>query len=73
MNKDVEVVTIGNDDYAIINEIPYKDTVYLFLSNINNEDDAIIQKLDKDMDTIIPLDSDYEYDLACNIFFKNLS
>ena len=73
MNKDVEVVTIRNNDYAIINEIPYKDTVYLFLSNLNDEDDAIIQKLDKDMDTIIPLDDDNEYDLACNIFFKNLA
>jgi len=73
MNKDVEVVTIGKDDYAIINEIPYKDTIYLFLSNVNDENDAIIQKLDKDMDTIIPLDDNYEYDLACNILFRSLN
>lgn len=73
MNKELEVVTIRNNDYAIINEIPYKDTVYLFLSNLNDEDDAIIQKLDKDMDTIIPLDDDKEYDLACSILFRSLS
>jgi len=73
MNKDVEVVSIGDTNYAIISEIPYKDTVYLFLSNVDDENDAIIQKLDKDFDTIIPLDDDREYDLACNIFFKNLS
>lgn len=73
MNKELEVVTIHNTDYAIINEIPYKDTIYLFLSNLNDEDDAIIQKLDKDMDTIIPLDDDKEYDLACSILFRSLS
>ena len=73
MNVNVDVVTIDDTTYAIINEIPYKDTVYLFLSNLDDEDDAIIQKLDKDMDTIIPLDDDREYDLACNIFFKSLS
>ena len=73
MSKDIETITFGNDNYAIIKEIPYKNTVFLYLSNINDENDVLIQKLANDMDTIIPLDDEREFDLACSIFFKNIN
>ena len=73
MSKDVETVTFGKSSYAIIKEIPYKNTVFLYLSNVNDENDVLIQKLASDMDTIIPLDDEREFDLACNIFFKSIN
>lgn len=73
MSKDVETISFGKDRYAIVKEIPYKNTVYLYLSNIEDENDVLIQKLDNDMDTIIPLADEREFDLACNIFFKSIN
>lgn len=73
MKKDVEVIVIDKKEYAILKELEINSTTYLYLSNLVDKDDIMIRKLDKfDNDTIIPLDSDKEFDLACSLFFKNV-
>lgn len=71
MEKEVEIVTINNNDYAILKEITYKDNDYLYLSNLKDAGDTMIRKLSKDnKELIVPLESDEEFDLACALIFK---
>lgn len=72
MNMECEILTIDGKDYAIIREIDNKNTTYLFLSNVEDSNDCIIQKLsEEDHDTVVPLDNENEFNLACGLFFKN--
>ncbi len=69
--KDLEVVTIDGTDYVIIKEVKHEDISYLYLSNINDEEDTLIRKTDKeDKDLILPLENDQEFELACNLLLK---
>lgn len=66
--KDVEVVEIDNSTYVILKEVTHKDTSYLYLSNINDEDDMLIRKVDKEM--LVPLENEEEFEIACNLLIK---
>lgn len=66
--KDVEVVEIDNTTYMILKEVNHKDTSYLYLSNINDEDDMLIRKVKDDM--IIPLENEEEFEIASNLLVK---
>ena len=69
--KDLEVVTIDGIDYVILKEVKHEDISYLYLSNINDEEDTLIRKTDKDnKDLILPLENDQEFELACNLLLK---
>lgn len=68
--KDIEIVEIDNKKYGIMKEIIYKDTTYLYLSNIDDNQDVMIRKL-KDNDTIIPLDNGKEFDIASTLLLKD--
>lgn len=65
---EVEAIEINGTDYMIIKEIKHKNTSYLFLSNINDEEDTMIRKTDGDM--LVPLASEEEFEIACNLLVK---
>ena len=71
MKKDLEVITIDDKDYAVIKEVSHESNTYLYLSNILDEEDTLIRKIDKnDKDLVIPLESDQEFEIACNLLLK---
>lgn len=70
--KDVEVVEIDGVEYAILKEIKHNDNTYVYLSNIKDNEDILIQKLDlDDPNTTIPISDDNEFEIACNLLLKN--
>ena len=69
--KDLEVIDIDDKSYLILKEVTKNDKTYLYLSNINDEEDTLIRKLEKDV--ILPLESDKEFELACNLFVKEIA
>lgn len=71
MEKELEIVEVDNKEYYIIKEIPHGDNIYLYLSNINNDDDMMIRKTSQDRDLIVPLSSKQEFDIACALMFSN--
>ena len=71
--KDLEVITIDGEDYLILKEVKHENVSYFYLSNINNEEDTLIRKSDKkDKDLLVPLESDMEFELACNLLLKHI-
>ena len=66
--KEFEVVEINEMSYIILKEVTYKETSYLYLSNINDEEDTLIRKAEGDM--IIPLTSEEEFEIACKLLIK---
>ena len=74
MEKEVEVITIDNKDYAVIEEVNHNDNTFLYLANVIDEEDTLIRKVDQnDEDTVLPLKDDKEFELACNLLFKELA
>lgn len=70
--KDVEVVEIDGVEYAILKELKHNDNTYVYLSNIKDNEDILIQKLDlDDPNTTIPISDDNEFEIACNLLLKN--
>ena len=65
---EIEVVEINGTEYMIIKEVKHKDTSQLYLSNINDEEDTMIRKTDGDM--LVPLASEEEFEIACNLLVK---
>ena len=66
MEKELEVITIDNKDYAILKEKEYNDTTYIFLSNVANQDDIMIRKSsEEDKDLFVPLENEKEFNIAC--------
>lgn len=71
MNKELEVVEIDDKTYFILKEATSNNKTYLYLSNINDEEDTLIRKLE---DTnVLPLEDDKEFEVACNLFIKEIS
>lgn len=71
MDKELEVITIDEKDYLVIKEVTYKDDVYLYLSNKEDDEDNLIRKVDKNNKKIvIPLENDKEFELACSLLLK---
>lgn len=66
--KDVEIVEINNNNYVILKEVKHNDTSYLYLSNLEDEEDTMIRKIKGD--SIIPLASEEEFEIACNLLIK---
>lgn len=72
--KELDVVTINEQDYVVLKECTKNNKTYLYLSNINDDDDTLIRKVDEnDKNTVIPLESENEFELACNLFIKEIA
>ena len=67
--KQVEVIDIENKKYMVLNEIEDNGETYLYLTNVKNPKDFMIQKVDKnDKDLIINLDNEEEFKKALELF-----
>lgn len=72
--KELDVVTINDQDYVVLKECTKNDKTYLYLSNINDDDDTLIRKVDEnDNSTVVPLENENEFELACNLFIKEIA
>lgn len=62
--KNVEIYTFDNKKYIVIDKI----NEYLYLSNKKDHHDMMIRKIDSnDNETLLPLDSDEEFEKALNL------
>lgn len=74
MEKELEVITIDNKDYVVIEEVKHNNKTFLYLSNIINDEDTLIRKLDEnDKNNVLPLQDEQEFEIACNLLFKNFA
>ena len=74
MEKELEVITIDDKDYVIIESVDHENNKYLYLSNVIDEEDTLIRKINKDDENkVLPLRDENEFELACNLLFKFLA
>lgn len=67
---DVETLQIEDKTYIIVDKI-VEDETYFYLSNLDNSNDILVRKLDKEnSDYIIPLTDDAEYNKAMLIYLN---
>lgn len=74
MKESINTITLEDGIvYAVIEEIESKDTRYVFLSNIDDNEDFCIRKVIKEdnEEILVGLDNDEEFDLALMLFSKN--
>ena len=70
--KQVEIIDIENKKYMVLNEIHDNGETYLFLTNIKNPKDFLIQKVDKnDKEYLVNLDNEEEFNKALDLFNNN--
>ena len=44
MEKELELITLGDKEYYILNEVKRNGTTYIYLSNVVDSDDTLIRK-----------------------------
>lgn len=72
MNKELEIVEIDKKEYYIMKEIMHGDNVYLYLSNVVDDDDMLIRKTTvQDRELIVPLQNKQEFDIACALMYSS--
>ena len=68
--REVEYVLIDNKKYEVVMEKTSGDTTYMYLSNLDDDNDNLIRKYTTvDQETIYPLDNDEEFDYIVNKIF----
>lgn len=66
--REIEYVLIDNKKYEVVMEKTSGDTTYMYLSNLDDENDNLIRKYTTvDQETIYPLDNDEEFELAMSL------
>lgn len=71
--QQVEIVDIDNKKYMVLNEIEDSGETYLYLTNVKNPKEFMIQKVDKnDNDYLINLDDEEEFNRALSLFNKSI-
>lgn len=73
MEKDLDVITLeDNIEYAVVDEIEIQNIKYLFLSNINDDEDFCIRKytIKNGEEVLTGLNDENEFDLALMHFAK---
>ena len=66
--REVEYVLIDNKKYEVVMEKASGDTAYMYLSNLDDDNDNLIRKYTTvDQETIYPLDNDEEFELAMSL------
>lgn len=72
--KELDVVKIDENDYIVLKECRKNDKIFLYLSNVNDEEDTLIRKVDEnDKNKILPLENENEFELACNLFIREIA
>ncbi|MBQ3511557.1 MAG: hypothetical protein IJA30_04600 [Bacilli bacterium] len=70
---DVDIYVINEEEYYLMAEEVIKDTNYLYLSKVDDEDDFMIRKRDKtDPEVLISLDNDEEVKMAALVFASKM-
>ena len=67
--EELEILTIDEKDYAVIDRIESTDDNYIYLANIEDENDFFIRKESQD-GTLLCLNDDEEINNALNLFAK---
>jgi hypothetical protein len=72
---DMECITLGGVEYAIIERINYNNNEYVYLANTNVDDDVMFRKVTiEDNETYYStLDSDEEFDNVVRELGKKLA
>ena len=71
--QQVEIIDIENKKYMVLNEIEDNGVTYIYLTNIKNPKDFLIQKTDKDdPDYLVNLDNEEEFNKAFDLFNKSI-
>ena len=66
--REVEYVLIDNKKFEVVMEKTSGDTTYMYLSNLDDDNDNLIRKYTTvDQETIYPLDNDEEFELAMSL------
>lgn len=71
MEKDISVVTLEDGiEYGVIDEITLGDKTYIYLANINDENDICIRKiiLKENEEYIVGLENEKEFEIALTAF-----
>ena len=70
---DVDIYVINDEEYYLMAEEVIKDTNYLYLSKVDDEDNFMIRKRDKeDMEVLVSLDNDEEVKMAALVFASKM-
>ena len=70
---DVDIYVINDEEYYLMAEEVIKDTNYLYLSKVDDEDDFMIRKRDKeDMEVLVSLDNEEEVKMAALVFASKM-
>lgn len=65
---ELEIIEIDNQEYYVLTELKGKTENYLYLSNVNDDEDVFLRKSDKNNpDIVIPLTSDEELQEASTL------
>lgn len=65
---ELEIIEIDNQEYYVLTELKGKTENYLYLSNVNDDEDVFLRKSDKNNpDIVIPLASDEELQEATTL------
>jgi len=69
---EIEILSIDDKNYGIFKEIKRNDINYLYLVNINDEEDIVIRKsIHNNPNTVIPLEDKNEYNKALLLFLNS--
>lgn len=70
---DVDIYVLNDEEYYLMAEEVIKDTNYLYLSKVDDEDDFMIRKRDKeDPEVLVTLDNEEEVKMAALVFASKM-
>lgn len=66
---DVDIYVINDEEYYLMEELEIKGTSYLYLSKVDNEDEYMFRKRDKeDPQVLVSLDDEQEVKMVALVF-----
>ena len=72
--QQVDIIDIDNKKYMVLNEIEDNGETYLFLTNVKNPKEFLIQKVDKnDNEYLVNLDDEEEFNRALSLFNNSIN
>ncbi|MBQ2909460.1 MAG: hypothetical protein IJE53_01495 [Bacilli bacterium] len=70
---DVDIYVINDEEYYLLGEEIIKDTSYLYLSKVDDEDFVMLRKRDKDdPEVLVTLDNEAEVKMASLVFANKM-
>lgn len=67
----IDYVSIDDKKYGVTKEKKFNNTIYVFLANLDNPRDQLIKKYyENATEELLPLESDFEFALAMNLYMN---